>query len=146
VFFRDEGDCIVALFSNYFARGATYETVRLYCQEVTRQRYGGAQLGAKTSIACGNVAIFQKRHEIATGDWSAEGEPFVRAARLEAAIDSRQHFVFYEDDYHEHFESVTTWAAPGVKAPWTHYNDNMQVVGVGAVGGWTSVDRFEYNG
>ena len=146
VFFRDEGDCIVALFSDYFARGASYHKVRLYCQEVTRQRYGSAQLAAKTCVACGNVAIFQKRHEVASGDWSAEGEPFVRAARLEAAIDSKQHFVFYEDDYRKHFAAVTTWAAPGTKAPWNYYNENVQVAGLGAVGGWTTVDRFEYEG
>jgi len=146
VFFRDEGDCIVALFSDYFDRGATYDTIRSFCQSVTRSRYGGAQLAAKTCVACGNVAIFQKRHPVPTGDWSAEGDPFVRAARLEEAIASRQHYVFYEDDYKNYFEAVTTWAALGVKAGWTHCSENLQVAGLGATGGWTSIDRFEYEG
>jgi hypothetical protein len=31
VFFRDEGDCIVALFSNYFQREASYDSIEAYC-------------------------------------------------------------------------------------------------------------------
>ena len=40
VFFRDEGDCIVAVFSDYFSRGATYKSIREFCKKVSDRYYG----------------------------------------------------------------------------------------------------------
>lgn len=145
VFFRDEGDCIVALFSDYFGRGASNKTVRSYCLEVTPKLYGVPQLSAKTCVATGDVAFFQKRHEAPTGDWSAEGEPFVRAARLEQAVSSLRHVVMYEADYDAHFEPVAEYAPAGAWAPWTLHRESLQVSGVGASGGWARVARLEHN-
>src|SRR5260221_4634083 len=98
VFFRDEGDCIVALFSGYFDRAATFASIEKYCMTASQREYGSANLTAKTCVCCGDVAIFQKQHEKTTGDWSAEGEPFVRAARLEQAVQSGKQITFFEDD------------------------------------------------
>jgi len=143
VFFRDEGDCIVAVFSDYFARGATYKSIREFSKTVTDRAYGVAALTAKTCVSCGDVAFFQKKHEVATGDWSAEGEPFVRSARLEAAVNSIKHVVFLKDDYDAHFEGTATWAAPGSSPRWTVTPESIQVSGLGAPGGWVDVVRLE---
>lgn len=145
VFFRDEGDCIVALFSDYFERGATWKKIRSYCMEVTRQTYGVPQLTAKTCVATGDVAIFQKRHEVQSGDWSAEGEPFVRAARLEQAVSSARHVAMYEDEYDAYWEPVAEYAPAGSPALWTLSRESLQVAGLGAVGGWTRIARIEYS-
>lgn len=145
VFFRDEGDCIVALFSDYFERGTSYAKVRSYFMAVTPLLYGAPQISAKTVIACGQVAIFQKQHEVTTGDWSSEGEPFVRAARLEHSVNSTRQIVMYEDDYDSYFAPVAVYASPGTRAPWTSYRESLQVPGLGASGGWVKVVRLEYN-
>jgi class 3 adenylate cyclase len=143
VFFRDEGDCIVSVFSGYFSRGATYKSIREFCKKVSDRSYGVAALTAKTCVNSGDVAFFQKKHEVATGDWSAEGEPFVRAARLEAAVSSIKHVVFLAADYDAHFADTATPASPGSTPRWTIIRESIQVAGLGATGGWVDVVRLE---
>jgi hypothetical protein len=143
VFFRDEGDCIVALFSDYFQRGSSHEKAERYCLTASSRTYGLAQLTAKSVIACGSVAIFQKKHEVLSGDWSAEGEPFVRAARLEAAIASTKQVAFYKDDYDRHF-LATNVGGPGSIVAWNIERESCQVAGLGAAGGWSDIVRLEY--
>jgi class 3 adenylate cyclase len=145
VYFRDEGDCIVALFSEYFGHSTDSLQVRLYCQGVTAKVYSAAELSAKTCVACGEIAIFQKRHEAPSGDWSAEGEPFVRAARLEQAASSIRHVVWYANDYDTYFKSAEIWAPAGTKALWNLYREPLRVPGVGAVAGWEDVVRIQYD-
>ena len=101
VYFRDEGDCIVCLFSDYFQSGATFMSAMNFCRAVVACRYGwqGSEVTVKASVALGELAFFQKAHEQGTDDWSAEGHAFVRAARLEQAIESKQQIVAFADDY-----------------------------------------------
>lgn len=145
VFFRDEGDCILSLFSAYFDRNASYKSIRSFCKSVTNSTYGKAQLSAKSCVSAGDVAFFQKQHEIASGDWSAEGEPFVRAARLEAAVSSIKHVCFLEEEYDRHFAETEVRGAPGKAAPWTIVREALQVPGLGAAGGWVRVVRLEHD-
>jgi class 3 adenylate cyclase len=144
VFFRDEGDCIVALFSDYFQRGASNDSVERYCMNVTALSFGPQQLTAKTTVACGDVAIFQKRHEIASGDWSAEGEAFVTSARLEAALSSTRQIVMRADEYDRNFANTRNKAAPGARAVWQIVRESVQVQGLGAPGGWIEIVKYEY--
>ena len=140
VYFRDEGDCIVSLFSNYFGTGWSYASAELFSIFAGGNAYGQPQLTAKSSIACGRIAVYQKAHEIGTEDWSAEGDPFVRAGRLEAAISSKQQIAFFAEDYDAHF--LTTNSGPGPSA-WNIKREKLQVPGLGAVGGWTDVVLLE---
>jgi hypothetical protein len=144
VFFRDEGDCIVALYSDYFGRGATYDSVERYCMNVSRPEYGRGQLSAKTCVGCGDVAVFQKQHEVANGDWSAEGEPFVRAARLEQSVASIKHIVFLKEDYDQYFAKTTNVGTPDQRPAWLVENESSQVAGLGATGGWVDIVRLEF--
>lgn len=144
VYFRDEGDCILALFSDYFQRNASFATIREYALTVSGRVYGPARLSAKTTIVGGDVAYFQKRHEEASGDWSAEGEPFVRAARLEAAITSVAQVVLYAEEYDADFAPVAIYAGPGQRGPWNLERESLQVSGVGAAGGWQDIVRLIY--
>jgi hypothetical protein len=146
VFFRDEGDCIVSLFSDYFKRGATNSLVEKFCLDVTSLTFGPPQLTAKTTVACGNIAIFQKRHEIPVGDWSAEGEPFVTTARLENALTSNRQIVMRAEDYDSHFANTTNRAAPGSEAAWRIVRESIQVQGLGAAGGWIDVVKYVWQG
>ena len=144
VFFRDEGDCIVALFSDYFERGATFDMIEAYCMQVSARSYGAGDLSAKTCVSIGEIAIFQKQHEISSGDWSAEGEPFVRSARLEQAVSSTKHIVFFKDEYKSGFSSTSNVAPPGSSPAWREVFESLQVPGVGASGGWVDIARLEY--
>lgn len=87
VYFRDEGDCIVSLFSDYFGDWS-YQAAEAFCLTAGTLEYGAPRLSAKSVVVCGTIAIYQKAHEVGSDDWSAEGDPFVRAARLETAISS----------------------------------------------------------
>jgi class 3 adenylate cyclase len=87
VYFRDEGDCVVLLFGSYF--GATsFQEMHYFCRQCVLRKFGRDELDAKVSVAIGEVAFFQKSHELNSTDWSAEGEPFVRSARLERSCSS----------------------------------------------------------
>ena len=137
VFFRDEGDCIIGLFSNYFRATASFASAEAYALVTSAGTYGTAKLSAKSTIACGSVAIYQKAHEVGTDDWSAEGEPFVRSARLEQALASKAQVAYFADDYATYFDKTNV--DPSSPATWTANNEKLQVPGLGAAGGWTDV-------
>jgi hypothetical protein len=145
VFFRDEGDCVVALFSTYFNPDLTTDRVERYCMRVGSQTYGSANLTASVSLAFGNVAFFQKRHEIGTDDWSAEGEPFVTSARIEAALTSIPQVVMLAEDYRARLASSTNRTPPGASRPpfWLIGEpEPMQIQGLGRPGGWVDVVKY----
>lgn len=144
MFYRDEGDCIVAVFSDYFSNGATYDSVESYCLKVSSRKFGTPQLTAKTSVACGSVLYFQKAHEEGTQDWSAEGDAFVRAARLEHAIESKRQVVFFANEYTAHFANTSNVAKPGTSAAWSVNRKKRQVPGIGEPGGWSELVALEY--
>ncbi len=148
VYFRDEGDCLIAIFSNYFNLGASFSDVREFCKEVVSKTYGQGKLSAKATLSAGDVAYFQKAHEIGTDEWSAEGQPFVRAVRLEAAVDSKPCVYFFKDDYVSYFTaSAPAAASGGAPATWIRDDDaSVQVVGLNAAGGWVDIVKLEYKG
>lgn len=144
IYFRDEGDCIVAIFSNYF-RSYTSNSVLDYCRSVIGQTYGSINLSAKCCVASGGIAIYQKSHEQGTEDWSAEGAPFVNCHRLETVVDSQPMIYFFNDDnvdkvYKDFFKPNINFVSFGEPAVWTA-NDNfkLQVPGLGQAGGWVDL-------
>jgi class 3 adenylate cyclase len=139
VFFRDEGDCLVSLFTTYFGEKPTFDGIEAFCMKAGSRSYGKAQLSAKTVVARGGVAIFQKAHEVGTQDWSAEGEAFVRAARLEQAVESKQEITFFADEYDSDFAGTVNVAAPGAQPRWLVNRENLQVPGLALSGGWTDI-------
>lgn len=142
VYFRDEGDCIVSLFSDYFGGGWSCQSAEGFCMSVASNEYGAAKLSAKSVVACGRIAIYQKSHEAGSEDWSAEGEPFVRAGRLETAVASKPKITFFADEYDAHF-STTNIAAPGRPGAWNVSRESLQIQGLGASGGWHDVVVLE---
>jgi hypothetical protein len=142
VYFRDEGDCIVSLFSNYFGTSWSYASAESFCMAATRNEYGTSKLSAKSVVACGRIAIYQKRHEIGSEDWSAEGDPFVRAGRLEAAVASKPQITYFADEYKAHFSTTNMRTVSG-PAAWTVDYDKLQMPGLGAAGGWHDVVVLE---
>jgi hypothetical protein len=142
VYFRDEGDCIVALFSDYFRNGAEYATVEQFCMLASGLNFGVAGLTAKSVLVCGKVAFFQKAHERGTEDWSAEGEAFVRASRLEAAVPSGQRVAFFASDYDPIFAGKNL-VATGRVAGWIVERKKEKVEGLGLPGGWADVVYLE---
>ena len=144
IYFRDEGDCIVSLFSSYFELEDPYSPVDSFCKAVVRDRYGVDHLTAKAIVAAGEIAFYQKSHEIATGDWSAEGEPFVRAVRIEQAVESKQQIYYFAEEYNNLFSYYTNTAAVGEKYYWRLDYKNTQVQGLGVPGGWVELAINEY--
>lgn len=141
VFFRDEGDCIIGLFAAYFSPEVTYADAEAFAMTTVNGEYGAARLTAKCAVSVGDVAIFQKAHEAGTEDWSAEGQPFVKAARLEQAIASKKQVVYYKTDYDAYF-SKTNVNTSG-QGSWNVKNEKLQVPGLSLAGGWTDVTVLE---
>lgn len=139
VFFRDEGDCLISLFTSYFSASVTFAAAERYAMNLAGLEFGDEKLTAKSCISCGHVAIYQKAHERGSSDWSAEGEPFVRAARLEQAAESKPQVMFYADEYDSHFLSTNSSPGPSF---WKVERVNLQVPGLGLAGGWTEVVRL----
>ena len=103
IYFRDEGDCIVSLFSPYFQKLRNpFIYARQFCKAVVGGYYGIDRLTAKAVVAAGRIAIYQKSHEVDTHDWSAEGEPFVSAARLEQAVESKQNIYYFTHECNDY--------------------------------------------
>ncbi|WP_437945559.1 hypothetical protein WME98_32245 [Sorangium sp. So ce296] len=144
VYFRDEGDCIVCIFSPYFGVFEVQKSMS-FCKQIVGQVYGPDELTAKVTIACDSkVAFFQKAHERGTDDWSAEGEAFVRAARLEQAIPSRPRIYAYAAEYDILFHENAPTASAGERYYWTVNAEKLQVPGLSLAGGWTDVKYLEY--
>jgi hypothetical protein len=135
VYFRDEGDCLVAIFSSYFEPNATYQQIRHFCSAVVGRTYGKDELTAKAIVSCGQIAIFQKNHELGTDDWSAEGEPFVLAARVEQAIKSEPKIYYFKKDYDAYFSQGTSFVMPGDVYYWAFTEESHVVKGIGKVAG-----------
>ena len=140
IYFRDEGDCIVAIFSPYFdlldsapLDFALCQKVNAFCKEVVRNQYGSDGLTAKAIVVAGEIAIYQKSNERVTGDWSAEGDLFVRAIRLEQAVESKQAIYYFADEYNDLFGRYTRWATMGEGDYWKVNNKMEQVQGLGRV-------------
>ena len=133
IYFRDEGDCIVAIFSPYFELQVPYAPVKAFCEEVIRERYGPDGLTAKASVAAGKIMIYQKSHEWDIDDWSAEGDPFVRAIRLEQAVESKQAIYYFAAEYDGLFKKYTGWATRGERYYWQCADICKQVQGLGGV-------------
>lgn len=144
VFFRDEGDCIVSLFTKYFGQEPTFDSVERFCMRACSRHYGQSRLSAKTVVAHGNVAIFQKAHEIGSQDWSAEGDAFIRAARLENAVPSKQEITFFADEYDASFQVTENIVAPGRPVTFSVNRESLQVPGLAFSGGWSDVVVLRY--
>ena len=146
IYFRDEGDCVVSIFSTYFGLADPYASVEDFCKKVVSNYYGyGVDLlTAKAIVAAGEIAIYQKSPEVGTGDWSAEGEPFVRAVRLEQAVESKQQIYFFADEYRELFSRYTIPANMRTKYYWQLDYIKEQVQGLRFPRGWVELAIIEY--
>lgn len=145
IYFRDEGDCMVVVFSNYFYPEVKSGNIVSFCMDAVSQKYGTAQLEAKCTVSLGDIAIFQKSHEVGSDDWSAEGEPFVRASRLESAVESKQRIYFFNSDYKEFFDSgVKKPSIPGSSISWLINHGSLQISGLGLAGGWEDITYLDY--
>lgn len=151
VYFRDEGDCLVVLFSDYFQNRADKADILMFCKSMVNAVYGKDKLTAKCCVAGGEIAYYQKSHEKQSDDWSAEGQAFVNAHRLESSVESKPRIYIYDEEQIDMvFKNVVApeirWAPAGTKAAWTVYQDEKyQVEGLGLKGGWANISYFENN-
>ena len=79
--------------------------------------------------------IYQKSHEVDTKDWSAEGEPFVRAVRIEQAVESKQQIYYFADEFDELFRQYKyAWTPTSGKRYhwWLKYKEE-EIQGLGSV-------------
>jgi class 3 adenylate cyclase len=142
VYYRDEGDCVgdcvVTIFSPYFGDSVTYTDVLSFAKNVSGRTYGDAALSCKTIITSGEVTFYQKGPESLEGDWSAEGDPFITGARLEASVESSASVYCLEEDYDSNFAVAGTSqsAVSGQRYFWELARRNYQVQGLQATGGW----------
>ncbi len=138
-YFRDEGDCVVVLFADSLSSWTVADLDR-YSKAVVQRSFNS--LTVKACISIGTVALFQKAHEVRSGDWSAEGQPFVRATRLEQAVPSDQSIFYYFDEFPI---SETPLAQKGQTSYWRIGSVNLQVPGLSFPGGWAEIVRLDFD-
>ncbi len=145
IYFRDEGDCIVAIFSSYFETASPYVSADAFCKEVIGSSVDNNDpLKAKAIVAVGEMAFYQKLHEVATGDWSAEGEPFVRAVRMEQAVESKPQIYYFANEYDALIRPKTSSSGFVKKYYWTYRYEKKQIQGLKKSGGWEKLAIVEY--
>lgn len=144
IYYRDEGDCVVAIVSPYFGIDPPFPTALALCKAIVAGRFGPDSLSAKCIVGCGPVLFFQKAHEQGTVDWSAEGDPFVEPARVEVSVDSKPQITFFESDWSNYFSGVGPVAAPGTVYHWETEKVSKQVIGLGLLGGWASLVQLTH--
>lgn len=146
IYLRDEGDCLVALFSDYFTGGSfDPQKIETFCMNVVSNTYGSDDLSAKATVAIGDISIYQKEHESEDDEWSAEGEPFVKVSRLEHSIESKTPNIYYfQEDYDDHFRNLQVSPSPGQPYYWEINAENIQVSGIGLPNGWAKIVRLEH--
>lgn len=146
IYFRDEGDCVVGVFSKYFSNSVSNKDIQPFCKAVVGKTYGAAKLSAKCCVAIGQIAIYQKAHEAGSDDWSAEGQPFVNAARLEHSVPSKPAVFYFNHEFKPAIEQTINYRTTGAPGRyfWEHETQAMQVAGLGFEGGWTDIRVIEH--
>ena len=142
-YFRDEGDCLVCLFSPYFGAFDSQNALE-FCKSAARGTFGPDRLTAKVSVAATDVAFFQKAHEAGTDDWSVEGEAFVRAARLEQVIPSKSRVYVYALEYWALFSPRAPVVSVGGMYYWSVNPESIRVPGLSLPGAWIDVVWLEH--
>lgn len=130
-YFRDEGDCVVLLFSDYFGTSDSLSRVRAFSRAVSREKYGTDLLTAKSTVSAGELVYYQKSHEVVNGEWSADGDPFIVAARVESEADSKQIVHFTKEDFDEYFSTSTSEDS----ADWVTEEQSARIPGLWKQGG-----------
>ena len=77
--------------------------------------------------------IYQKSPEVGTRDWSAEGEPFVKAVRIEQAAESKQQIYYFADEYDKLFIRYTDSPEVGERYYWRLDRKDEKIQGLGSV-------------
>lgn len=146
VYIRDEGDCIVAVFSEYFGTLKQWIDAYNFAKSVVGLEYGIDKLRAKSVIAFGDFAVYQKSPEVGTEDWSVEGQVFVDTIRIEAAVESKPRIYVQKPVYENLFKPGINYVSPGASAPWYEGEKSYQVVGCSFSGhaGWTELVFVEH--
>ena len=146
IYFRDEGDCIVAIFSTYFETASPYISADAFCKEVIRSSVDeGDALTAKAIVAVGEIAFYQKLHEVEVGDWSAEGEPFVRAVRVEQAVESKPQIYYFANEFDDLFNKYDKNPFSfNTKHYWEYRYEKKQIQGLKKSGGWEKLAIIDY--
>lgn len=141
IYYRDEGDCIIALFSSYFSMSHTVKNVIDFTFAATMQKYGTApsNLSVKTIVNFGDIAYFQKTHERGTYDWSADGTVFIHSARFESAVESKARIYLFKDDYNKYF-----LPSDSSLAKYAHF-DKIQIPGMKLQSGWQDIAYIHFN-
>lgn len=141
IYYREEGDCIIALFSPYFTSSVSWANVISFCRKATSRRYGtGANtLTIKTIVNCGDVTYFQKTHEQGSNEWSAEGYAFIQSARFEHAVESEPRIYLFEDECDNFFIKNL----PELKDKANR--KSIQIPGLKLPSGWQKIAYFSYS-
>lgn len=106
VYLRDEGDCLVAIFSSYFTGTFDPKKIESFCKKVVSQKYGNEKLSAKAAVAVGDLIIYRKSQQLEDYEWSVEGGPLLRARKLEYNIKTKKPCIyFFEDEYKGYFST-----------------------------------------
>jgi hypothetical protein len=140
VYFRDEGDCIVVLFSDYFNAGSLRQ-VKPFCRRVCEPAYGVDHLTAKATVSVGDVVYYQKAYERDTLEWSADGDPFIFAARMEVEAESKQVVHYSKEDFDRHFRSTPG----GNEDNWKLEEEALRIPGLWTTNGWKEMVKDRYS-
>jgi hypothetical protein len=126
------------LFSPYFYERVTFDAALNFSKAVTAQKYGSGALTCKTCIVLGDVTYYQKGPEALENDWSAEGDAFVIAARIEASVPSAQVIYIPQEQYVAGFSEAANrfTAGRGEKYYWETELHSFQIEGLHLPGGW----------
>ncbi|MBW1806955.1 MAG: hypothetical protein JRJ87_02090 [Deltaproteobacteria bacterium] len=98
-FLSSDSDGIYVVFSEYFGLGAGYKETVAFCRQVVQNRYGTDGLSVRAVVANGPLTFFQRPHEVAGNDWSADGLSLKRAQWLSLSVYERRCIYFFADDF-----------------------------------------------
>lgn len=148
LYFRDEGDCVVALFSENLGSADPYRSAYYFCMQVIEDSVtNNDPLKAKAIVSTGEMAFYQKLHEIEVSDWSAEGEPFVKAVRMEQAVDSKPQIYFFQDEFNRHFNQYVQrsfFPQPNQSYWKICHGEKERIQGLRKAGGWATLTTMIY--
>jgi hypothetical protein len=140
VYYRDEGDCVVLLFSDYFGTQGSLSNVRAFTRAVSRESYGEDGLTAKSIVSAGDLVYYQKHHEQGTDEWSADGDPFIFAARVEAEAESKRIVHYRKEEYDEHFAKSRS----DDDVDWETKEESVRIPGLWQPGGHQKIVKDIY--
>jgi len=99
ILYSDDPEGAYAIFGDYFSPRTGLEEAIEFSAEILQEGLSVRPLDLRAVISAGPLVFFQRPHEVASCDWSADGAPIRRACWLSQTVHEKRCMYLSADDF-----------------------------------------------